>query len=380
MSSQETDEPVLSIEDLNVSFGDEPLTNEVVPASIRERFDIGGEEERVHGVEDVSLEIGENDVVAIVGESGSGKTTLAKTAVALQEPTSGTVRYRGHDIEEVKEGTHDSDLFFEDIRKALQIVHQDPSAALNPYRTIMTSLQQPLKIWYPELTPADRRERILNLFDEIGLTPAQEFESRYPHELSGGEKQRVALLRAMLVEPDLIMADEPVSALDPSLRVEIMDLMLELQDIFETSYVVISHNLEHARYIASKADGRIAIMYMGEIVEIGPAEEVIQNPKHPYTKILKWSTLPMHPDDAQEALDTDLPLREFDLPDPSDRPSGCRFHTRCPKAREACTAENPALLPDEDAEHSAACFREDDGHEYWQSEPIDEGGEMEIPE
>jgi len=187
----------------------------------------------------------------------------------------------------------------------------------------------------------------------------------------------------MLVEPDLIVADEPVSALDPSLRVEIMDLMLELKDMFNTSFVVISHNLEHARYMVEKADGRIAIMYMGELVEIGSVEDVIRNPQHPYTKVLKWSTLPLHPEDGRRMLDIDLPLREFDLPDPRNRPSGCRFHTRCPKAREACARERPEMLstaPENDSDtHQAACFRVDENHDYWESEPLEEDGEIEIP-
>jgi peptide/nickel transport system ATP-binding protein len=378
MSTIDEDEPLLEVDDVSVTFGDNPLMADLLPESMRDRWDLEADE--VHAVENVSLDVGEEDVIAIVGESGSGKTTLARTAVALQDATSGSIRYRGHEVEEVRSGTHDGDIFFEDIRRALQIVHQDPDAALNPYRSLMASLEEPLKLWNPELSQIDRRERILQLLDRIGLTPAPEFQNRYPHQLSGGEKQRVAILRAMLCEPDLIMADEPVSALDPSLRVEIMDLMLELQEMFETSYVIISHNLEHARYIASKADGRIAIMYMGEIVEIGPAEEVIQNPQHPYTKILKWSTLPLHPDAAREALEIDLPLRKFDIPEPGNKPSGCRFHTRCPKAREACAEEHPTFVQDEDTAHRSACFREDESHRYWDTEPLEEGGEIEIPE
>lgn len=379
MMSATDDDPVLSLSDVTVEFGREPLINELIPGPLKRRLGLD-ESERVRAVDGVSLDIGEEDVVAIVGESGSGKTTLGKVAVALREPTAGQVVYRGHDVWDVHGGRHDSDIFFEDIRKALQIVHQDPSAALNPYRTVMATLQEPLKIWFPELAPADRRERILRLFEACGLTPAQEFENRYPHELSGGEKQRVVLLRAMLVEPDVIMADEPVSALDPSLRVDIMDLMLDLQEVFSTSFIFISHNLEHARYVAGKADGRIAIMYQGEIVEFGPAEEIIQDPKHPYTQVLKWSTLPLERSAAEAALSEELPLRDIDLPDPAARPSGCRFHPRCPKARMTCAATNPDLTPVATNGREVACFREQDDHEYWQSEFIDDRGELEIPE
>jgi peptide/nickel transport system ATP-binding protein len=368
---------MISIEDLSVHYEDESALMEVVPESVKARF--GWNDEPVRAVDSVSLDVEENDVVALVGESGSGKTTLGKAAVGLEEPTNGSVNYRGHDIWEVKKRTRVDDLYFEDVRRALQIVHQDPGAALNPFRTLMSMLKEPLNRWYPEMSDADRRERILGLFEECGLTPAREFEDRYPHELSGGEQQRVTLVRAMLAEPDLILADEPVSALDVSLRVELMDLMLELQEQFGTSFLFVSHNLEHARYIAKQADGRIAVMYLGEIVEIGPVDQVIQDPKHPYTKILKWATLPPHPDRAREAVQAESPLRQLDIPDIVNPPSGCRFHTRCPKARKACTAETPDLVSSSTDDHRVSCFRELSDHEYWDSQSLDEDGEKEIP-
>jgi len=374
-----TEEPLLSLQDVEVEFGEEPLIGGLIPDSMKER--LGLVPDRVPAVEGVSLDIEENDVVAIVGESGSGKTTLGKTAIGLEEPAAGSVRYRGHDIWDVKEnGTGpDGNIKFSEIRKALQIVHQDPGAALNPYRTVGTTLEQPLKLWFPEMSYADREERILRLLEECGLTPPKEYESRYPHELSGGEKQRVTLIRAMLVEPDVLLADEPVSALDPSLRVDIMDLMLKLQRMFDTSFVFVSHNLEHARYIGRQTGGRIAVMYLGEIVEVGPIEDVLENPSHPYTKVLKWASLPIDPREAREALQSDLPIRELDIPDVSDKPPGCKFHTRCPQAREACRRSNPSLhLAGGDSE--AACFREIEDHEYWESQPVDEQGVIDIPE
>jgi peptide/nickel transport system ATP-binding protein len=376
--SSDTDETLLNLDDISVHYADESAIMEVVPDSVKARFD--WEEQPVRAVDGVSLDVGENDVVALVGESGSGKTTLGKAAVGLEEVTDGEVRYRGTDFWELKENGQIDGTSFQQARKALQIVHQDPGAALNPYRTIMATLTDPLKRWYPDLTAVDRRERILSLFDECGLTPPREYEDRYPHELSGGEKQRVTLVRAMLAEPDLILADEPVSALDVSLRVELMDLMITLQQRFETSFLFVTHDLKHARYIAGKTGGRIAVMYLGEIVEIGPAEEVIRNPKHPYTQILKWATLPSHPDDAQKAIQATSPLRKRDIPDPVDPPSGCRFHTRCPKAREACVDESPDQYSESGNSHKAACFREIPDHRYWQSEHLNEDGEIMIPE
>jgi peptide/nickel transport system ATP-binding protein len=349
---------VVSLEDTEVHFD---LTD------IVDR--IRGDEEIVRAVDGVTLNIEENDVLAVVGESGCGKTTLGKTAVALQEATGGSVKYRGQDIWETFEGSvDDAEYTAEDIRRSLQIVHQDPGSSLNPSRTVRKSLATPLKKWRSDFGPADR-ERIINqLLEQVGMVPAEDYATRFPHQLSGGEKQRVALGRALLMNPDLILADEAVSALDVSLRVEMMDLMLELQDTFNTSYLFISHDFSNARYLAEKADGKIAIMYLGEIVEIGPVEEVLANPKHPYTKVLTWATPVVDPEKAKEAAKQDPPIRNIDIPDPVNPPSGCRFHTRCPEAREVCTRESPKLL--DDGRSAAACFREDPGHEYWESESI----------
>lgn len=375
----DTDEPLLSLEDVSVEFKEEPLIEQALPDRLVEYWGLG--EEPVQAVDGISLELEEDDTVVLVGESGSGKTTFGRTAIGLQERTDGAVKYRGYDIKAVEEGEYVGEIFFEDIRRKLQIIHQDSNAALNPYRTVRATLSEPLKLWYPELDINDRYERILKMLETTGVTPAEEYMERYPHQLSGGEKQRIAIIRAMLVEPDVILADEVVSALDVSLRISIMDLLLELQDMFGTSYLFISHNLSNAKYFASKGEGRIAVMYLGRIVEIGPAEEVIENPKHPYTKILKWASLPIDPDEARETITKESPMMTTTAPDPSDPPSGCRFHKACPYARETCQEVDPELGvgSSEDAPHRAACFRQDDDHEYWQSEPIHEE-EREIPE
>lgn len=373
------DDPMLSIEDVSVEFDDETAVMEVMPERIKNRFGWGTEP--VRAIEDVSIDIGEQDLVVVIGESGSGKTTLGKTSIGLLEPTSGTIRYRGEDIWELRKKKQSDDMEFSDARKALQIVHQDPGASLNPFRTITSSLRDPLNLWYPELSYADQRERIFSLFRRCGLTPAEEYEDRYPHELSGGEQQRVSLIRAMLLEPDFIFADEPVSKLDPSLGISLMDLMLELQEVFNTSYLFVTHDLQFARYITSKVEGsRIAVMYLGEIVEFGPAEEVLQDPKHPYTQVLKWATLPAHPDDAREHLESEIPMRRFDPPDVVNKPTGCYFHTRCPKARETCAEQHPEYYSSNGTDHEAACYLEDPNHEYWSTDFLNEEGEIEIPE
>lgn len=329
--------------------------------------------ETVHAVDDVSLEIGENDVVALVGESGCGKTTLGKTAIGLQRPTAGHVRYRGQDLWATKDrsklfarlrGDND-EIPFQQIRRSLQIIHQDPGHSLNSNYTIESILSDPLKRWEPELSEADRRARIQGMLEYVGMTPAEDYASRYPHQLSGGEQQRVALVRALLMNPELILADEAISALDVSLRVGMMDLMLDLQAQFGTSFLFVSHDLSNARYIAKKASGRIGIMYLGQLVEIGTVDQIITDPQHPYTKVLLWAT----PDLSSDGEVGDPPIRDIDIPDPEDPPSGCRFHTRCPEAREVCTRQEPQSFHVAE-NHEAACYRVTSDNDYWDSEPL----------
>lgn len=351
--------PLLELENVEVHFEDKPGL-----------LDFGGETETVRAVDGVSLTLDERDVLSLVGESGCGKTTLGKTAIGLQRPTGGSVKFRGHDIWEVRDGKSDADITWKDIRTSLQIIHQDPGASLNPNRRILSILSEPLNQVNAELSRSEKRERIYALLERVGMNPAADFAERYPHQLSGGEKQRVALSRALLMNPDVILADEAISALDVSLRVEMMDLILDLQETFDTSYVFISHDLANARYLAKRAGGRIAIMYLGNIVEIGGPDEVIQNPSHPYTEVLRWSTPSMDPDVAMERIKEKPPVRQIDVPDPQDPPSGCAFHPRCTKAREACAAEDPELYDAEDTE--AACFRALDNHEYWSSPELED--------
>jgi peptide/nickel transport system ATP-binding protein len=357
-----SDAPVLSLEDVHVHFSKERL------------FGLAGSE-TVHAVDGVSLALYENDVVALVGESGCGKTTLGKTAIGVQRPTNGTVSYRGQDVWETKSGglwgnTTNGDYSTKEIRRALQMIHQDPGSSLNSNYTIESTLADPLRRWQPDMTSADRRARIYALLEYVGMTPPEDYAERYPHQLSGGEQQRVALIRALLMNPDIILADEAVSALDVSLRVEMMELMLELQEQFDTSYLFISHNLANAKHLTQRAGGRIGIMYLGELVEIGTPEQIIHNPQHPYTKVLLWATA-----DLRNRSDgvSSPPVRSLDVPDPIDPPNGCRFHTRCPEARKACANEHPTLTEHEGDGRKTACFRQEKHHEYWQSEPLSDG-------
>ncbi|WP_323174495.1 ABC transporter ATP-binding protein [Natrialba sp. PRR66] len=362
-AEQTSETPLLSLDDVAVHFTEEQ--------GLTERFT--KDPTVVRAVDGVSLDIHEQDLVCLLGESGCGKTTLGKTLIGLQRPTDGSIEYRGQDIWEAKDG--DGEIPYDEIRSALQIIHQDPGSALNPNRRIADILSESLRHTHPNIDRNERRRRMHSLLERIGMAPADEFLDRYPHQLSGGEKQRVALARALLMNPDAILADEAISAVDVSLRIEIMDLMLELQSEFETSFLFVSHDLSNARYFAEHGDGRIAVMYLGEIVEIGSAERLIHDPRHPYTEVLRWAT----PDLELDSMGAgDPPLREVDVPDPIDPPSGCRFHTRCPVAREACREQRPSLRRIDEGDGKAACFREDPNHEYWDSDPLD--GAVEQPE
>ncbi|WP_135366604.1 ABC transporter ATP-binding protein [Halosimplex halophilum] len=352
------EDPVLSLDDVEVHFDQE--------SGMLDFFD---DAPPVKAVDGIDLDIYENDVVVLVGESGCGKTTLGKTAVGLQRPTGGSVEYRGHDIWDVRDGDGDGSIAWSEIRRSLQIVHQDPGSALNPHRRNNKILEAPLKRWHDDLDGNDRRQRVLSMLEHVGMTPPEDYYERYPHQLSGGEQQRVALIRAMLMNPEVILADEPVSALDVSLRVEMMDLLIELQNMFDTSYLFISHDLSNARYIAERTGGRIGVLYLGELVEIGPPEQVINNPQHPYTQALRWATPELDPEEERAE---ESPIREIDIPDPTNPPSGCRYHTRCPEAREVCAEQTPGSYAAEDGSdlHRGACFRMVDDHEYWSSESI----------
>jgi len=351
-------EPLLSVNDLKVHFE-------------KESQSIFGETETIKAVDGISFDLTERDVLVLVGESGCGKTTLGKTAVGLQRPTEGTVTYRGQDVWTAKDRLGDIDIPFREIRQSLQIIHQDPGSSLNSHKRVRSILEEPLIQGSEDLDWNQRRARILGMLEHVGMAPAEDYIDRYPHQLSGGEQQRIALVRAFLMNPDVILGDEAISALDVSLRIEMMDLMMDLQEMFDTAFLFISHNLSNARYIAGKTGGRIGVMYLGELVEIGTVDKIINDPEHPYTRALKWATPELDPEDAEEK--DEMPIRSIDIPDPEDPPSGCPYHTRCPEAKEVCATEEPSLLETDVDEHrhQVACFRSQDDHAYWDSDPIE---------
>jgi oligopeptide transport system ATP-binding protein len=295
---------------------------------------------RVHAVDDVSLEVFPGETLGLVGESGCGKSTLARCIVRLYDLTAGSITFEGEDI------TGLSRRKLRPIRRELQMVFQDPYASLNPRKRVGTILADPLRIH----DYGDRekiKDRVRELLELVGLSP--EHVNRYPHEFSGGQRQRIGVARAVALHPKLIVADEPVSALDVSIRAQVINLLDDLQDELSLTYVFIAHDLGVVRHVSD----RIAVMYLGKIVEISPAEELYQEPVHPYTEAL-LSAVPV-PDPDLSARRERIVL-EGDVPSPVVPPSGCRFHPRCRYATEICKVEEPTLVPHGNSQgHLAAC-------------------------
>jgi oligopeptide/dipeptide ABC transporter ATP-binding protein len=288
---------------------------------------VGREAGNVKAVDDVSLELRRGEVLGLVGESGSGKTTLGRTILGLVSATEGSVEFEGREI------TKMSERELRAVRREMQIVFQDPHASLNPAMTIAQSVEHPLQI-HGVGSRAGRRMRVAETLSTVGLDPPEQFMDKYPSDLSGGQKQRVVIARAIILNPSLLVADEPVSMLDMSVRAKILDLMLYLQRELNLTYLYITHDLATAKFFCD----RIAILYLGRIVEIGPSEAIYADPKHPYTRAL----LRAIPDpDPRRSVPRDLPPGE--VPDAARPPLGCSFHPRCPLAFEACGWETRDL-------------------------------------
>lgn len=289
---------------------------------------------KVGAVVGVNMQLNPGEILAVVGESGCGKTTIGKMVTGLFKPTSGNVMFMGKDIWSLKGRD-----FFE-YRRSVQMVHQDSYAALNPARTIYQSLSAPLFRHKLAKDKGEARERLEELFTMVGLTPPEQFLDKYPHQLSGGQRQRILLARALSVQPKLIVADEPVSMVDVSLRISLLDLMADMNKRFNIAFIYITHDLATARYIASH--GRIAVMYLGKIVETGNLNRILAEPKHPYLQAL-LSAVPI-PDPQVARAMKPLPLKSLDMPDPANPPTGCRFNPRCPYAEAICEQKEPPLI------------------------------------
>ena len=292
----------------------------------------------VKAVDDVSFSINEGEVFTLAGESGCGKTTTGMILAMLMNPSGGKILFDGTKIA----GLRPEELRL--LRRRIQIVFQDPYASLNPRMRIGEAVGHPLEI-HGLATGVDKRNRVLEILEKVGLTPPERFVDLYPHELSGGQRQRVAIARSIILRPEFIVADEPVSMLDVSIRTVLIDLMMELRKEFGLTYLFITHDLAVAKYISD----RIAIMYLGKIVETGDKEEVFSNPLHPYTKAL-LSAVPV-PDPERKRETVEL---KGEVPSAIQVPAGCRFHPRCPYAFAKCSEVEPQLIEIEE-NHCAAC-------------------------
>lgn len=290
----------------------------------------------VKAVDDVSLTLHRGETLGLVGESGCGKSTLGRALLRLIEPTQGEILYNGQDLRKLPE--REMRL----MRQHMQMVFQNPYSSLNPRMTVLESVRAPLDI-FKIGTPEERFEKRREIMKYVGFEEYQIY--RYPHEFSGGQRQRVVIARALISDPDFIVCDEPVSALDVSVRAQVLNLMRDINEKRGLAYLFISHDLSVVKHVSD----RIAVMYLGNLVELAECEELYRNPKHPYTKALLSSIPIPDPDVMVERI----PL-EGDLPSPMNPPSGCRFHTRCPYAKERCRTERPQFQYDQKG-HGAAC-------------------------
>ena len=310
--------------------------------SLTKHFAVGSTIRRrahVHAVDDVSFELRPGTITALVGESGSGKSTVARLLARLYEPTGGEVLFEGSDVSRVRKRR---DVLR--YRSQVQMIFQDPFGSLNPVKTVRHHVERPLRIHH--VVPSGQvEERVHELLRTVGLVPPEDVAAKYPHELSGGQRQRVSIARALAVEPKVVLADEPISMLDVSIRIGILNLMLKLRDEHGIAFLYVTHDLASARYVADD----ILVMYAGQIVEHGPIEEVLSEPLHPYTRLLLASV----PDPATKA-DVQIEPRKGDASAAVDPGEGCRFVSRCPLAIDICSQTTPQLV-EARPQHAARC-------------------------
>jgi oligopeptide/dipeptide ABC transporter ATP-binding protein len=312
---------------------------------------ISKEEMNVKAVDDVSFELEKGEIFALAGESGSGKTTLGKVALRLVSPSGGNIFFLGRDITKL------DDKGMKPLRRQMQIVFQDPFESLDPRMIIKEIIAEPLRVQgvldigkdgkpkARKIGEAEVEERVKKMLSEVELVPPEEFLYRFPHEMSGGQRQRVAVARAFVLGPSFVVADEPVSMLDVSIRAEIVNLMVDLVKKSDASILFISHDLALAKHVAD----RVAVLYLGKMMELGSTDDVIGRPLHPYTQAL-ISAVPVPDPESKRSQD----VISGEIPSPVDPPSGCRFHTRCPYAHERCVNDQPPLVEVEKS-HYVAC-------------------------
>ncbi len=337
-------EPLLDIRNLEMRF---PISRGLFRAPT----------DFVHAVDGISFQIAPGESLGLVGESGCGKSTTGRMLVKLMEPTGGSIMF--HDREYQRDVATVKGSEIKGFRKRVQMIFQDPYESMNPRRTIFDTISEPMAV-QKEGTVPEREQRVLDLLRLVGLVPPENFLFRYPHELSGGQRQRVAVARALVMNPSFVVADEPTSMLDVSIRISIMELMTKLARDLNVSYLYITHDLAVARYMCD----RIAVMYLGKIVEIGPTEEILANPKHPYTKAL-LSAVPV-PDPSIRRTPVEI---KGGISKAINPPPECRFIERCPYAAEVCENNPHPPLEQRGGRHFVACYRVEEIEAYEQSRP-----------
>ncbi len=291
------------------------------------RRNLFGKPQIVRALEEINLEIQEGETIGIVGESGSGKSTLGRAIVALEKFNQGAIVFESQDISKLK------NKVLRKSRPKFQMIFQDPYSSLNPRKSVGKILEAPLKI--QKIGKSERKKIILDLLSKVGLD--ENAYDKYPHEFSGGQRQRIVIARALALKPKLIVADEPVSALDVSIQAQVLNLLMQMRKDFGLTLIFISHDLGVVRHISD----RIAVIYLGNIVELAPADELFESPKHPYTKAL-LSSIPRI-NTGKEDNNSQRIILSGEIPNPINRPSGCSFHTRCPIAKDICKVEKPLL-------------------------------------
>ena len=290
----------------------------------------------IKAVDGVSFDLRPGETLGIVGESGCGKSTTAKMMLMLEEPTEGSILFEGKNIRDADPADR------QEYRRSVQAVFQDPWSSLNPRMRVRDLIAEPMVINW-ELSRGEIQDRVLKLLTDVGLSAYH--ANLYPHEFSGGQRQRLAIARALALNPKVIVLDEPVSALDVSIRAQIMNLLKDLQAEYNVSYMLIAHHLATVRYMCTW----VAVMYLGRIVEMSPVRDLFENPSHPYTKALMSAALPSHPDTVQDEM-----ILTGEVPSPLNPPDGCHFHTRCPFVMDVCSMEDP-VVKEVSPGHTVAC-------------------------